>query len=357
MTIGVAVAVAFLVLAAPSAVLADDRVTSEARTTPPASRDQNDHLTPSVAVTVDVLPGAPEEETEQDEISIPVMDALRARITGGAIFFNESVLVRNETNGTAQYESPQFSTASTYLAFEAQPRLWPMAERTSRESHSRVYFEGIANVRLTTIGATGSDESIGTSGIAPPGASVLKSQKSAQLQFGALMSINGRGFHVRHTRFHWGFGPVYRAMLQTVTNAQRNRRVWNAEDDLYDAHTVGVRFTLYSRPGNSSSTGSWTPTAYIDFTRGLFQNFELVHGNSDAAQECLRMPSGCLASGVPPTGEFAVDKKWRTYVEGRVFVGSIYLGFNLNNGRGPDDVRFLAGFTLDVSRYFAGGTN
>ena len=158
---------------------------------------------------------------------------------------------------------------------------------------------------------------------------------------------------VGDTRFHWGFGPIYRAMFQTVTDAQRNRRVWNTEDDLYDAQTVGVRFSLYSRPDNPGSASGWTPTAYVDFTGGLFQNFVLVSGKSDAAQECLRRPSACLATGTPPTEEFDLDKRWRTYIEGRVFIRSIYMGFDLNNGRGPDDVRFVAGFTLDLSRFFA----
>ena len=204
----------------------------------------------------------------------PVMDALRARLTGGAVFFGDSTLVRDETAGTALYDSSEFSSASPYLAFEAQPRLWPIADPSTADSYRRVYFEGIANMRLTAIGATGAG--VGDAGIVRPDASALKSQKSAQLQLGALLSFNGRGFDVLGTRFHWGLGPVYRMMFQTVTDAQRNRRVWNAEDDIYDAHTAGLRLSLYSRPDDSSASQAsqgWAPTAYIDFTGGLFQNF------------------------------------------------------------------------------------
>ena len=161
---------------------------SAARTTPPKGRVRNGLARPNAKSTVAAQPDAREDEP-REMTSVPVMDALRARITGGAIFFNERALVRNDVDGTAQYESPEFSTASTYLAFEAQPRLWPMAEHRRRDSYRRVYLEGIANVRLTTIGATGGDESVGSGGIELPEASVLKSQKSAQLQFGVLTSI------------------------------------------------------------------------------------------------------------------------------------------------------------------------
>ncbi len=156
------------------------------------------------------------------------------------------------------------------------------------------------------------------------------------------------------TRFHWGFGPVYRTVLQTVTDAQRNRRVWNTEDDLYGAHTYGARVTLYSRPDSSPKQSSWTPTAYMDFTMGRFENFERVQGGNDAARECLQNPGACLGTGVPATAEFTEENEHRLQIEARMFVGSLYLGFNVNEGQGADDVRFIAGATLDLSRLFQG---
>ena len=219
-----------------------DATTPEGRATQEETRERNGapNAEESAPPAETVLTGNGSSTTR-----IPVMDALRARITGGAIFFNQSKLVHNEADGTARYESPQFSMASTYVAFEAQPRLWPMVEQEKRESHRRVYVEGITNVRLTTIGVAGNG---GNSGISAADASVLNSAKSAQVELGVLASINARRFNVGGTRFHWGFGPVYRTVLQTVTDAQRNRRVWNTEDDLYGAHTYGARVTLYSRP-------------------------------------------------------------------------------------------------------------
>lgn len=319
-----------------------------AQSTSPDSATQNRPNRGSTADAAAALPAV--EDNETDDSAVHVVDALRLRIAGGAVFFNEKTLVQNEADGTAQYESPEFRTASPYLAFETQPRLWPTREPKGKGSYRRVYFEGIASLRLTAIGVIGSDGSTGTGGIKVPDTSMLESQKSAQLHLGGLMSINTRGFHVRDTHFHWGFGPIYRSMFQTVTNAQRNRRVWNAEDDLYNAHTFGVRLSLYSRPGESQSSVSWTPTVYIDVTRGQFQNFELVSGKTDAADKCLRKPMACLANGTPPVDEFSIDRRWRTYIEGRVFIQSMYLGFDLNNGRGPDDLRFMAGFTLDLGR-------
>ena len=289
--------------------------------------------------------------TESSNVSIAVMDALRARLTGGAVFFNQSKLVHNEADGTARYESPQFSMASTYVALEAQPRLWPMADPAILESHRRGYVEAITNVRLTTIGVA---ENGGSAVIGGPDASVLNSEKSAQLEFGVLASINARRFNVGGTWFHWGFGAVYRTALQTVTDAQRNRRVWNTEDDIYSAHMVGVRATLYSRAESSPKKSSWTPTAYMDFAIGRFENFERVRGGNDAARECLLNAGACLAAGVPTMAEFAVEDEARLQIEGRMFIRSLYLGFSLNTGRGADDVRFIAGATLDLSRFFQG---
>ena len=340
-------AAVLLAAAVPQVVSADNPSPAFADSTRTPMAPSSGAVSPDAPTLPPAAPSAPGAATQPQPL--PVMDALRARLTGGAVFFGDSTLVRDESAGTAQYASPQFNAASPYLAFEVQPRLWPTTDPLARDSYRRVYLEGIANMRLTAIGATGA--AVGDAGILRPDASVLKSQKSAQLQLGALLSINGRGFDVLGTRFHWGWGPIYRRMFQTVTDAQRNRRVWNAEDDLYDAHTIGMRFSLYSRPEDSPTSWGWTPTAYIDFTSGLFENFELVRGDSDAVRECLANPALCLGSGAPPIADFSVKQKWRTYIEGRVFIQSIYLGFDLNNGEGPDDMRFMAGFTLDLSRF------
>ncbi len=348
-----AVVLAPVLLAVPSAAaLAPDprHMPAVAVRTAPASTDR---ASPPPAPPVASSPAS--SPSEDQPLPVPVMDALRARLTAGSIFFGERTLVHNESDGTAHYESPQFSKASPYLAFEAQPRLWPMTDPPRPDLYSRVYLEGIAHVRLTTIGVTARSETTEDPGVAVPGASILESQKSAQLQFGALLTFNGRGFDVGGNQFHWSLGPVYRSLFHTVTIAQRNRRVWNPEDDLYNGTTLGVRLTLYSRPGTEPSPGravqGWTPTAYIDFGGGRFQNFELVQGKTNAAQECLRKPGVCLANGPPPIDEFSVEKALRAYIEGRIFVESVYLGFDLNTGEGPDDLRFMAGFTVDLSRF------
>jgi hypothetical protein len=39
------------------------------------------------------------------------------------------------------------------------------------------------------------------------------------------------------------------------------------------------------------------------------------------------------------------------YIEARVVLKYIYLGFDINNGSGKDDVRFIAGVTVTLDKF------
>lgn len=293
-----------------------------------------------------------------------VLEALRARVTGGAAFFSGTTkIVQGKEENTVTFKTPQFGQASPYLAFEAQPSVAAWRRNDSGDYH-HISLEPLVNVRLTTIPVRGAGTSTSTIEIIQaPEASFLQSQKVAQVQLGAFGSINFGGFGVNGTRFHWAVGPTYRSMFQSVTDEQRAWRIWNIDDDLYDAWVVGVRLALNER---SESSRGWMPTAYIDISRGKFQNFEFARprwtsekdkcsmentNGRTCAKMCLEMPLKCITNP-PPEDAFITEKKCRTYIEGRIFFKSIYLGFDLNNGDGYDDLRFSAGVTFKLNTFF-----
>ena len=293
-----------------------------------------------------------------------VLEALRARLTGGATFFSgKPTLVQGDEQPRPKFESPQFGQASPYVAFEAQPSVAPPGRNHERGFH-RFSFEPLVNVRLTTIPIVGTETSPSISeGIRAPDMSFLQSQKAAQVQIGIFGSINFGGFGVGDSRFHWAGGPTGRWMFQSVTDEQRALRIWNIDDDLYDAWVIGGRLALNER---SKSSRGWMPTAYIDISWGEFQNFEFAEACSNSrddrcsmtnknewnrARKCLEAPFKCVGNP-PPEDAFFKEKKVRTYIEGRIFFKSIYLGFDLNNGHGYDDLRFSAGVTVKLNALF-----
>ena len=339
-------------------------VTVQATVTNTTTPAITETVTKPITVTVtDVL------ETETYDESL--IAALRARITGGAVFFNgvprlvKSTVVNNGVQTpTASFESAQFSQASYYLAFEVQPIL-ATATWGDQRGYDRFYLEPFVNVRLTTIPVAGpaemdamveGQEENGASGTSedgslltpPPSNVLLQSQKAALLQFGAVGSFNFGKFDVGNTHFHWGGGPTFRFSFQSVTDAQRTLRVWNINDDLYDAWTFGGRLTLYG----SRDNGRWMPSSYLDISWGKFQSFELPTGGlSKSTTECLENARKCLATGLPRQDLFKLEEKGRWYIEGRVFFQSLYVGFDINNGDGHDDLRFSAGWTLNLNQF------
>ena len=302
------------------------------------------------------------------------MEVLRPRVTGGAIFSNGRPRIVPSSDGkTASIESPQFSQAAVYLALETEPRLkaWgsncntpstttssnstttatPATTSTSTTTTttstpgasgvcSRV-LDSFVNVRLTTIPVSGAAVE---AGIAAPTKEFLQSQKAAQVQFGLAYSKNWQ-----QGDFYFGLGLLGRGMFQSVTDTQRATRVWNLQDDLYHGYTAGLRLTAYGKGDNTLKS----PVAYFDFSWGQFQNFEKATGKTTAANNCLKDPAACLALGsqIPPKSDYAVRVPHRMYSEARIFWNNMYLGFDLNNGDGPDDLRFIFGVTVALNQF------
>lgn len=323
----------------------------------------------AAAATLDVVaeavrPRLPVTSEQDDE----VFEALRARITGGAIFFNGAAsVVPNEAGTAGVVRSDQFSQAATYLAFETQPRVWSFdwgfcrdAEcRDARDKkvrargYNRFYVDPFANVRLTTIPVTGAKNTLTT--VEAPSGTFLQSQKAVQLQLGAMSGFNFN-FPLMPEKFHWGFGPVYRFMFQNVTDSQRTLRPWDIDNDLFKLQSAGLRLTLFQKDqhvGDSPRRG-WAPAAYLDVSRGRFENFETATGNTDAARACLLDVPACLVKpgGIPAESEYDKQNKLRWYMEGRIFLQYLYFGFDLNTGSGPDDLRFISGLSVKLDSFF-----
>ena len=273
-----------------------------------------------------------------------VLSELRARITGGVVIANGSSPRVDQVEGASQLDQ-----TSNYLAFEVIPRFGPPQDPDApRDRH--VYLEPFVNVRLTTIPVASAGSDAAT--VKAPDASILQSQKTAQVQLGAVGNL--ASFFIRSggadKQYHWGVGIVARKIFQSVTATQRTRRVWNIDDDLYDAHTVGVRLTLRERSGNARR---WMPVAYIDVSHGKFQNLESVTGVTEDATNCLMSPGMCLERGLPPEDAFHTEEEDRLYVEARMFIDPLYFGFDLNNGAGLDDFRIYVGVTVGLNTLFA----
>lgn len=299
-----------------------------------------------------------------------ILSALRVRLTGGAIFFNGEPQIVRTTSATGvttgRPESAQFKQAATYLALESQPRLiagewrlWSPGKAgchedcarvrrlavTERGFH-RVYAESLVSARLTTIPVA----TIAT--VQAPGEDFLKSAKAAQAQFGGLLTFNyGWG----HPKLHWGIGPSARFMFQNVTDGDRSVRVWNPEDDLFNSKVFGGRLVLYQKGGTVGDTPheGWAPVAYLDVSRGEFQNFEKATakpGKDDAAA-CLLRPLECLGGTPPPKEDYDIDKSHRFLIEARLMLRYVYLGLDINNGSGSDDMRFIGGLTVKLDNF------
>jgi len=296
----------------------------------------------------------PTPEVKVTSTDRDILAALRAQVTGGAIFFNgapQLVVTGEGDAATATFRSPQFSQASTYFSFEAQPELFAFGTDTG---YRRVTIEPIVNFRMTAIPVSdGTDEKTDTTkAITAPDASFLQSQKAAQVQLGGQIGVHFPGMDMADTLFHWSISLSARRSFASVTDEQRQKRVWDIDDDLFGSNLIGGRLTLYHQSKKKAEGKVWTPGAYIDAGFGWFESFEIASGLTPAARDCLGNRSACLAGTIPSQDEFATDRKRRFYAEARLLLKNLYLGIDINNGAGRDDMRFVGGFTMRLESLF-----
>lgn len=304
---------------------------------------------------------AMQDTTPKEDPDLPLLTALRARITGGAILSNSAAVVNTATDAagktTSTISTNQFSKAELFLSFESQPQVFRFGNAKTKDkrsgaavelAHPRYHIDPILNIRMTSIGVDTKSVFNGDNLIVAPTGSFVQGQKAVQIHLGALAGVGFRQFSVGDSKFHWAVEGVGRYILQSVTDSQRAARIWNLQDDLYDAFTMGGRLTLYQQ----DKLNAWKPSAYVEMAGGKFQNYETAVGKTDAATTCIAKPNDCLAKPVP-IDQYTLTKPWRLYIEGRLFLKNVFVGFDINNGHGKDDVRFLAGLYLDFDRFFA----
>jgi len=143
-----------------------------------------------------------------------------------------------------------------------------------------------------------------------------------------------------------------RRSFANVKAGQRQQRVWDLDEDLFGSGLIGGRRTLWHQSRKPGEGASWAPGAYIDAGIGRFESFEIASGLTSAARDCLAARSICLAGAVPAQKEFATRRTDRFYAEARLLLKNLYLGIDINNGAGRDDMRFIGGFTMKVESLF-----
>jgi hypothetical protein len=103
---------------------------------------------------------------------------------------------------------------------------------------------------------------------------------------------------------------------------------------------------------------------YIDVSRGKFENYETPIGVTANGKACLANLGSCAVLGAtaPASGpallkvlgsDFGSSRPYRTYIESRLYLKGFHFGFEVNNGSGIDDMRFLFGTTFDLTKLFA----
>ena len=292
-------------------------------------------------------------------------------LTGGGVFSGDT----DDPATGADVASSQFGGYDRYLAVEARPRIDLLEPETPCGlgkvqwlGKCHLMFEVQVGAMLTSlpvVGQTseaptagnGETDANGTSpdsstgppspssssdGIPYPDSSLLSQQKVAQLQFGFYVEALSIRPKEKNAGWYWGTGLTGMWSADSVTDEQKVRRPWNPTDDLYDSNGFGVRATLYQK-----DEGNWRPAAYVAAYAASFQSFEIPTGLTERARNCLERAEAC--DPAPGADEFETDRRRRAYVEGRLLLRSLYLGFNLNNGQGRDDLRFFAGFTISLS--------
>ena len=254
-------------------------------------------------------------------------------------------------------ERQDFSNADPYLALNTEARLIDPADFDTLSARSHL-LSALFDIRLTSIPVDAAVENQ----TPLPGQDLgafLKSQKAAVVQSGLFYGFIPQSFKweagtrdgetagTRDTLTDaFVIGPVAKFAFQSVTDKQKALRVWNRDDDLFDAWTVGGRIAWVRSDGKRRET-----LAYTDFTWGRFQNFETVVPLSTAAKLYQEKPTDDNAAGLTKA-DFQVSQDRRFAIESRLHIPqatAVYVGLDLNNGSGRDDLRFLFGLDFDIA--------
>lgn len=260
---------------------------------------------------------AGEAENPDAKSNDVLLERFRARFSAGVILAKEA---------------KDFSRTDPYLALDTDALF---VDRPNQ------IVSGLLNVRLTSIPVASQDVKTPTADFS----SFLKSQKAAIFQVGTFYGYSPKSAEWGGLNESYRFfaGPVVKFGMQSVTDSQKAVRIWNPTDDLYDSVTAGGRIALMD--------GKKDYIAYLDVSWGKFQNFEHVElGKTDLAKEYSKNPTDTNKAKLTKA-DFLVTKPGRLAIEGRLRfppLKAVYVGVDINNGSGRDDMRFLGGVTFDL---------
>jgi hypothetical protein len=234
-------------------------------------------------------------------------------------------------------EKKDFSKTDPYLAIDTESYF---------HSTPKHVLAGLVNIRLTSI-------PVSDSAASPvedlPG--FIATQKAAVFQAGLFYGYSPAKFKWKENgtkeskEYEFFIGPIAKFGFQSVADAQKLQRAWNPDDDLYDFGFGGARVALMEKSGQRRDY-----IAYLDVAVGKFQNFERAVPISQAAKAYVASPSDLTKKGLTKS-DFDVSKPNRLFIEGRLRfppLKALYVGVDINNGSGRDDMRFLAGVTFDL---------
>ena len=274
-----------------------------------------------------------------------ILSLLRANVTAGVVLANATHRLNLQAPAQALSGEP-FTKANLYMALDMMPAIL---------GPEKCVVDPIVNIRLSSVGV---NTSTGDASSGFDSSAFIQSQKAATIHLGGVI---GPYFPVvalgSNDRFRWSGGFIGRYVLQSITGSEKALRIWDV-DDIYSAYTFGARFSLMDK----TKRNTWTPVFYLDVSRGKFENYEIATPMTPKArkcakdiQECRKMPT----EGGPPSlismiGEedFALKRPLRTYIEARLYLKGFHFGFDLNNGEGIDDVRFIFGVSRNLGDLF-----
>jgi hypothetical protein len=243
-----------------------------------------------------------------------------------------------------------FQKADLHMAFNVD-KTWIRRSKVNVNT----YFDA----RLTAIPvAPGSgDQADGSTELTTPPAATTatfaESQKAALLQAGMFVPIAISEWTSNTRKYQMFIAPIAKAGIQTITGNSISAEARNlGSDDLFNFGAMGARLghVEIERDGGSDDFNKAPRIiSYIDLTFGRWENFEHCEQPFINAGSAQIKQLACPDTSLDGTTMRRV-RPYRFGFEGRLKIPSLplFVGFDANAGRGPDDLRFLFGTRFDV---------
>ncbi len=284
--------------------------------------------------------------TAGDSDDKTVLSLLRANATAGVVLANSTHRLNLQAPAQAGSNEP-FTKANLYMALDLMPAIV--------DPERECVVDPIVNIRLSSVGVK---TSTGDASGGFDSSAFIQSQKAATIHLGGVV---GRYFPVAalgsNDRYQWSGGFIGRYVLQSITGSEKALRIWDV-DDIYSAYTFGGRFSLMDK----AKRNTWSPVFYVDVSYGKFENYEIATPLTPNAMKCARDIQKCRTMPTKRRGpplismieekDFTRKRPWRTYIESRLYLKGIHFGFDLNNGEGIDDLRFIFGVSRNLEDLF-----